>query len=123
MAGSLKWFLYTTDAGEQFAIKADESNTEAVNGTTGDYLATTTEIYAVPRNVTPRYALYVNAEETRSVKCVCLTSAIYNAVATTTPTISDPIDDGVTLTLKRIRPELIQLPFAADTGEDDGDAT
>lgn len=122
MAGSLKWFVYTTDAGEDFAIKLDESNTEAVNGGTQDYVTALSIIYAIPRNLKPRYALYVNADETRQIKCVALTSTIYNGLAAATPTITDPIGGG-TLTLKRIRPEIISLPFAADTGLTDGDAT
>lgn len=122
MAGSLKWFAYTTDAGEDFALKLDESNTEAVNGAVQDYLNDGTVIYAVPRNVKPRYAVYANAAGTRTIKCVALTPTIYNAIPTTVQSITDPIAGG-TLNLVRIRPEVISLPFGEDTGLDDGDAT
>jgi len=122
MAGSLKWFLYTTDNGETYALKADESNVEAVNGGTQDFLNDTEVIFAVPRNVKPRYALYTSADETRQIKCVCLTTTIYNGVPENVPTITDPIGGG-TLTLKRIRPEIISLPFGKDTGIKDADDT
>lgn len=122
MAGSNKWFVYTTDTGADYAIKLDESNTEAVNGAVQDFLNDATVIYAVPRNVQPRYAIYENADATRQIKCVALTSTIYNAIPSTVLTITDPIAGG-TLSLARIRPEKITLPFGRDTGLDDGDAT
>lgn len=122
MAGSNKWFVYTTDTGEDFALYADESNTEAVNGSTQDYLNDGTAIYALPRNVRPRYALYQNADRSRSIKCIALTTTIYNGVPENARTITDPIGGG-TLTLRRIRPEVITLPFGVDTGLTDGDAT
>jgi len=122
MAGSLKYFIYQTDDGDDFAIALDESNTEAVNGSTNDYLSTTDVQYALPRNIKPRRAFYSNPAGTRVISAVCLTPTIYNAVQTATKTIPDPIDTG-TLTLVRKRPEVIRLPFAADTGLQDGDAT
>lgn len=122
MAGSLKWFIYTTDSGTSFALKADESNVEAVNGGIQDFLNDSTVQFALPRNVTPRYALYTNADGSRSIKCPVLTTTIYAAVPTTVLSITDPIGGG-TLTLKRVRPELISLPFGNDTGLNDGDAT
>lgn len=122
MAGSNKWFVYTTDTGADYALQLDESNTEAVNGGTQDFLNDSTLVYALPRNVKPRYALYENAAGTRQIKCIALTTAIYNGIPATVPTIPDPISGG-TLTLKRIRPEIIKLPFGTDTGQTDGDAT
>lgn len=122
MAGSIKWFIYTTDTGADYALQADESNVEAVNGGTQDFLNDSTVIYAVPRNVRPRYAVYSNAAGTREIKCVALTTTIYNAIPSTVQSITDPIGGG-TLTLKRIRPEVITLPFGQDTGLDDGDVT
>lgn len=123
MAGSMKWFIYTTDQGGDYALKLDESNTEAVNGSTQDYISGTSVLNAVPRNYKPRYAVYQNAAGTRTIKCCCLTQTIYNGIITNAPTITDPIDGG-TLTLKRLEPERIKLlPFPNDTGLTDGDAT
>lgn len=123
MAGSIKWFEYTTDNADVFAIELDESNTEAVNGTDGDYTDASTQIYAKPSNVTPRSLYYSNDAKTRTIRCVALTQAAYTDAFTNQRTITDPIDDTETLTLVRQRPEVIRLPFPQDTGLDDGDAT
>jgi len=126
MAGSLKDFEYTTDSGSVFAINLDESNTEAVNGATGDYTDTSTAIFRLPGNIVPRRAYYSSPTGDRVIQCVVLTQAIYNALAATTPTIIDPLDAGGTATLRltRIRPEMInRLPRPDDTGLTDGDAT
>jgi hypothetical protein len=124
MAGSKKWFVYTTDDGEDFAVNLDESNTEAVNGSTQDYVAGTAFKYSVPRNLRLRAAYYSNAAGTRTIKCVALTPTIYQGIPANATSITDPIAGTGTLNLVRVRPEVISpLPFANDTGLDDGDAT
>lgn len=124
MAGSKKWFVYTTDQGDDFALLADESNTEALNGATQDFVPGLTLRYAVPRNIEPRAAVYTNLEGTRTIRCYALTQSIYNNIANNAQTIDDPITQGGTLALARLEPERIRLlPIAADTGLDDGDAT
>lgn len=121
MAGSLKWFVYQTDNGTDFAIELDESNTEAINAGNNDYVANTGIIFAVPKNVTPRYAFYANTPGTRVIKVVALTPTIFNGLVANARTITDPIDVADTLTLVRVRPEIIRLPYPNDTGIDDGD--
>lgn len=124
MAGSLKWFVYTTDDGTDFAIKLDESNTEAVNGATQDYVAGTAFRFAIPSNLKPRRAVYASPDGTRTISCVALTQTIYNGVPANVTSITDPLNNANTLGLVRILPERISpLPFANDTGLDDGDAT
>jgi hypothetical protein len=124
MAGSRKWFEYTSNAGTVFALNGDESNIEAVNGATGDYGAASTVQVALPRNITPRAAVYTSTDGTRSIRCYVLTAAAFNTVLTDQPTIDDPLQTGQTLTLSRLEPETITLlPIAADTGINDGDAT
>lgn len=122
MAGSIKWFTYTADDGSDFAIKLDESNTEAVNGSTQDMPATITTKFALPRNVKPRRAFYTSTDGTITRGIVCLTVSIYNGVDAGQPTITDAVS-GQTLTLKRKKGEEISLPFGADTGINDGDAS
>jgi len=124
MAGSKKYFVYTTDAGEDFALLADESNTEAVSAGVQDYADGVVIQYELPRNVQPRFAEYQNAAGTRKIKCYALTQAIYNGVVVGVPTITDPIAGTGTLSLRRLVPErLRRLPIALDTGLTDGDAT
>lgn len=123
MAGSLKWFVYTTDDGQDFAIKLDESNTEAINGSTQDYVSGLSLMYALPRNLRPRELLYSTANRARTIRCVALTATIFANAPANVPTIVDPID-GSTLVLRAINPEKIRnLPFAADTGLTDSDDT
>lgn len=125
MAGSLKWFVYTTDDGTDFALELDESNTEAVNGATQDYVPAVAIKYNLPKNVVPRSAYYRSADGTRTIRCVALTRTIYDGIPTNVSSIADPIAGGsATLGLIRVRPEVIRnLPFAGDTGLTDGDAT
>lgn len=122
MAGSLKWHVYTDDFGTNYALNADESNVEAIN-TGGDYTGTPALVDALPRNVTPRYAYYGTTDGLRTIKIPVLTPATYAALATTTPTIPDPIDTAITLVLLRVRPEIRRLPIPNDTGLQDGDIT
>lgn len=121
MAGSLKWFVYTTDGGDDFAIFRDESNTEAINGGTQDYVDATTVQHAVPRNVTPRYLRMRSADGLVSRNIVGLTLTIYTAVAAGT-SITDPVS-GKTLVLSEKVGERIRYPKAPDTGLTDGDAS
>jgi len=123
MAGSLKWFVYTDDFGSQYAINADESNVEAVNGTGVDYTGTPALVDALPRNVRPRMAYYGTTDGLRTIAVPVMTPTIFTGLSGTTPTIDDPITDGITLVLLRIRPEVRRLPIPNDTGLQDGDIT
>lgn len=123
MAGSKKWVVYSTDTGDDFAILLDESNTEAVNGSVQDFIDGLGIVQAVPRNIKPRELFYSNATRTRTIRCVALSQTIYAGVLSGgVPTITDPIGGG-TLVLIRANGERIRLPFALDTGLDDGDAS
>jgi hypothetical protein len=126
MAGSIKAFVYTDDTGNDFAIKLDESNTEAVNGGTQDFVDGLNLVNGLPRNVKPREVFYTNTARTRTIRCVPLTLTIYNAIVsgTSAQTIADPIAGGsATLGLIRANGERRKLFQPADSGLDDGDAT
>ena len=124
MAGSNKWFVYTTDDNEEYGIQLDESNTEELNGSTNDFVPALSIKYALPRNLRPRSVYYRNAAGTRTIRCIALTPTIYAGALVGKPTINDPLTSGQTLGLIRLRPEVItRLPFAQDTGLNDGDAT
>lgn len=121
MAGSNKWFVYTTDAGTDFALFRDESNVEAVNGGTQDFVAATAVQYSLPGNVKPRVCVYSNAAGTIRRSVVALTQTIYNGILPNA-TITDQTS-GETLTLSSKKGEVVRLPKAGDTGLTDGDAT
>lgn len=125
MAGSIKWFVYTDDLGESWALKLDESNTEAVNGSTNDLISGANVPNALPRNVKPRAVFYTNADRTRRIRCVCLTPTIYSGVVNGgVPSIPDPIAGGsATLGLIAAKGEERILPVPLDTGLNDGDAS
>lgn len=124
MAGSKKWFVYTTDAGADYAIQLDESNTEAVNGSAQDFIDGLATRDAVPRNIKPREIFYSNATGSRTIRCVALTNAIYiGAISGGVATIGDPIAGTGNLSLIRANGEKLRIPYAVDTGLDDGDAT
>lgn len=124
MAGSRKWFVYTDDKGSNFAIQLDESNTEAVNGGTQDFVAGLALTDALPRNIKPRKIFYSNLLRTRTISAIALTPTIYQAVLNgSANSIADPIAGGAaTLGLSRASGERRTLPIPNDTGLDDGDA-
>lgn len=121
MAGSNRWFTYTSDDGTNWAIYADESNTEAANPVASAGGAPLNQIYKPPANLKPRYGVFRSASGDRSIRVPILNEAIYNALDNTT-TIPDPFDSTQTLGLARKRPELIgPIPTIFDTGLNDGD--
>lgn len=123
MVGSKKWFKYTTKngGGVEFAIFLDESVTEDLNGTDSDYGSSDTIVFAVPSNITPRRAYFSNSDGTRTIRVTVLTQETFDALVPS-DTIADPIGSG-NLNLIRKNDEKIRLPRAADTGQQDGDAT
>jgi hypothetical protein len=122
MAGSKKWFVYTDDAGTDYAINLDESNTEAVNSTGLTYPTTGGPTDSLPRNIKPREIFYSNATRTRTIRCVALTQTIYaGAIAGGVATITDPIAGTGNLALSRANGERRRVPTPLDTGLDDGD--
>lgn len=124
MAGSKKYFVYTADDGTDFALLADESNTEALNGSTQDYADGVTVIWELPRNLKPRRVIYGNAAGTRRITCYALTETIFDGAVAGVPTITDPIAGTGTLSIVQIMPETRKrIPISIDTGLTDGDAT
>jgi len=114
MAGSLKWFSYTTDVGDVFGVFADESNAELA-GTGVDLTGQASALYALPRNVQPRFARYQDASGTIVRKALISVQG----TAPTTPII-DP-GSGASLDLTAIVGEKVRILTGVDTGIIDGD--
>lgn len=123
MAGSIKYFVYTDDRGNDWALKRDESNLEQLNAGTQDFPNTGSGVTdELPRNITPRYCRYVSDDGFVARNIVALTPTIFAGAAANKPTVADAVS-GLTLTLKSQFGEQRRLPFGADTGLTDGDAT
>lgn len=113
MAGSIRWFNYTTDGGVTYSVQADRSNVAAVNpsgtGTPGSL-----SIAAVPRNIKIRYALFADATGLIRRRVPLLTPA---DVAALVPTLSFvPQGETAAVALTYIQGESTRLPKLADTG-------
>ena len=121
MAGSLKWFKYTTDDGDNFGVLMDESNGEAVGNAdfvVGDYL---TVKYAIPRNIEPRYALYRTQDGRQTAKIIVTNPA---ASLANVPEQILLYDGTTNATLTRLVGEVVSpIPVHLDTGLNDGDVT
>lgn len=124
MAGSLKWFKYTTDTGAEFGIYMDESNGEVVGNTDFAPLVDDAVIYALPRNVKPRTALYRSTDGKVSRRIAVTES---NATIATLPSsFTVAAIDGnpaYQVNLQSFRGEEVRRIVGFDTGLDDGDAT
>jgi len=124
MAGSRKWFRYTSDDLRVFAINMDESNGEAV-GNADMAIADDGTLDTLPRNIKARYAMYRSLDGTVTRK-VTVTSA--TATIATLPVSFDVASiDGnpaVAVILTSYTGEAqTRIPTGRDTGLLDGDAT
>lgn len=123
MAGSIKWFEYEADGGETFGVRMDESNGEAVSNP--DFTASSTAVYAIPRNLKPRRARYVSADglRVRSI-VVCTAGTTTGDLPATIAALIEGSATPVTLQLATFEGEKFRaIPKAEDTGLTDGDAT
>lgn len=126
MAGSRRWFPYTADNGNQYAILADESNTELVN-LLADYQGSVAGLEPLPKGVTARFVTLANVSNTISRDCYILTPERYGALNNATNfllTASNfsgvATDTPTSIVLKQ--PEISRRqPRQGDTGLVDGD--
>lgn len=124
MAGSLKWFQYTTDNGDDFGIYMDESNGEVVGNADFAPLVSDAVIYALPRNVKPRTALYrsIDGKVSRRIPVTDPEASIATLPQSFTVAAIDT-NPAQQLNLTLFRGEEVRRLTGFDTGLDDSDAT
>lgn len=120
MAGSLKSFKYTTTGGVDHALRMDESNGIGVGNT--DLVAADLPITALPRNITPRYALYRSVNGLHSRKVPVTANNVDLDALPASFQIPSPVVGGAAITV--VRQSFIgeiQRPITnLDTAQDDG---
>lgn len=121
---SMRWYPYTADNGDVYAVKRDESNTELVSSTADDKVVTAGMV-PLPRGIRPRSVVVSAAITGQQKECVLLTQAEYAALSvgdTFIGTGNDGVAVATVYTLIRKNPELIRRqPVSFDTGINDGD--
>lgn len=112
MSGSNRYFNYVSDNGQTYAIYGDKSNIQAVNpsGATVGTLPTV----KIPRNITPRYALFSDTTGLIRRKVPLLRATDVAALNASTAFV--PTGETATVTITAIRGEKINIPKLADTG-------
>jgi hypothetical protein len=122
MAGSLKYFKYTTSGGVSFALKMDESNGVAVGNT--DVVAADLPLNELPRNIKPRYSLYRSADglTTRKIP-VTANNVDLNALPANFQ-VASPLVGGAAITVLRqsLIGEVQRSIGNLDTAQTDGSA-
>lgn len=113
MAGSKSYQRYVSDNGQAYAILMDLSNALAVNASASATPAALPTI-TVPRNITPRYAIYTDATTFIRRKVALLTAADVAALVAN-DNFAVP-EGGQTVTITFIKGEEIRLPKLNDTG-------
>lgn len=123
MAGSLKYFKYTTNGGTDYAIRMDESNGEAVGNT--DLTDADSALVALPRNITARYALYRSSDGLTTRKVAITANNVDLGDLPASFQVPSPTVGGTAITVLRqsLIGEVQRQVLPADTGQTDGDAT
>lgn len=123
MAGSLKYFRYTTNGGINYAVRMDESNGEAVGNT--DLTPADLPIVPRPIGLIPRYALYRSADGLTSRKITITANDVDLGDLPATIDVAAPTIGGGAITLVRqsLVGEIQRSVTAIDTAQLDGDAT
>lgn len=123
MAGSLKYFRYTTNGGVNYAIRMDESNGEAIGNT--DLTAADLPIVPRPIGLIPRYVLYRSADGLTSRKIPVTANNVDLGDLPATIDVAPPSANTAAITLVRqsLVGEIQRSVTAIDTAQLDGDAT
>jgi len=123
MAGSLKYFVYTTTGGTNFGIKMDESNGEAIGNT--DVTAASLPLTELPRGITPRYVLYRSTDGLTTRRIPVTANNVDVTDLPPTITVASPVAGaaGIVLNRQSLVGEIQKAVIAVDTGIIDEDVT
>ena len=119
---SVRWYPYTADNGDVYAIKVDESNIEMIMGA---QVAASGAFPALPKGTTPRHVIVESQLGLVKRKIPVLTLARYTAIDGSTPfTIPEgQLDGGEAVRIRLKYGEKNRfIPRNYDTGKQDGDA-
>lgn len=121
--GSQRSFAYTDDGGTVYAIRADESNVELVNGANAPFAPSGST--SVPKDLNLRYVIL--KASTGSTKTIpVLSPTTYNAIAVSqsfaAPSVGEENPAGTSfVVIQKIPERILRRPIALDTGKNDGD--
>lgn len=123
MAGSIKWFKYTTSGGTAYGIRMDESNGEAVGNT--DVVDADLPLQELPKGIKPRYVLYRSADGLTTRKIPVTANNVDLTALPATITVASPIvaAAGIVLNRQSFVGEIQRPVISIDTAQTDGDVT
>lgn len=113
MAGSISYQVYTSDNGQDYAIRVDRTNALAVNASASATPAALPNI-EIPKNIKPRYALYTDTTGNIKRRVVLLKPS--DVAALLADDNFTPPEETSALRITFIVGEKIRLPKLADTG-------
>jgi hypothetical protein len=121
--GSQRSFAYTDDAGTVYAIRADESNVELVNGSNSAFAPAGST--RPPADLKIRYVVLRGAN-TSTKKVPVLSPTIYNGISVSqvfsAPAVGEENPSGTEFRVVQKVPErILRRPVSIDTGKNDGD--
>lgn len=126
MAGSLRWFRYTADSGVNYAILADESNTELIN-TNASTTASVSGLTTLPKSIQPRRITVEDGTGRIKRICYALTPTTYAALSNATDFTLSPLnfsgvsEDTIVSPVLKVSEKIRRQPKNKDTGLNDGD--
>lgn len=121
--GSQRSFAYTDDGGTVYAIRADESNVELINGTSSAFAPAGST--SPPKDLKIRYVVLRGANSSTK-KVPVLSPTIYNGIsisqAFAAPSIGEENPANTEFRVVQKIPErILRRPVSIDTGKNDGD--
>lgn len=118
MSGSIKDMVYTSDGGQLYIVRLDESNGESTGF--ADFTGTTAGAVEAPKSLKMRYANTFDPLTGAKRKFPIGTPTDYGLLSVPGAVITSPSGE---FQVTSLRGEKKRVPSAADTGLVDGDET